>query len=98
MRVHRTPSLFAYIFFLLLSSVTIAQVNQTPLTEYPLGCVAPSSHTAGLDFTADDSYLRFVEPSNDAYLAIDGNRMKQLVVDQAEIAHRYRNAGNQFWG
>ena len=98
MRIHWTPSLFTYIFFLLLSSATIAQVNPTSLTEYPLGCVAPSSQTAGLDFTADDSYLRFVEPNNDTYLAIDGNRMKQLVVDQAEIAHRYRNAGNQFWG
>ena len=98
MKIQRIPSLFAYIFFLLLSSVTIAQVNQTAVAEYPLACVAPSSETAGLDFTADDSYLRFVEPSNDAYLEIDGNRMKQLVVDQAEIAHRYRNAGNQFWG
>ena len=65
---------------------------------YPGACTAPSEQTDGLDFPADSSYLRFNKAGNEAYNTINGERMKRLVKEQTEIAQRYRQAGNQYWG
>jgi len=69
-----------------------------PRTAMPAACIAPSEQTGGLDFTPDSAYLRLGSPGNEAYASIDGERMKGLVEQQTEIARRYRQAGNQFWG
>ena len=64
----------------------------------PAACIAPSEKTGGLEFAPDSSYLRLSSPGNETYASIDGERMKRLVEQQAEIARDYRLAGNQFWG
>lgn len=65
---------------------------------FPAACIAPSEQTGGLEFTPDSSYLRLERAGNEVYASIDGKRMKRLVEEQAAIARRYRQAGNQFWG
>jgi len=79
--------------------VATAQANSIdPRTAMPSACIAPSEQTGGLEFTPDSSYLQLSNPSNEAYASIDGDRMKRLVEQQTDIAQRYRQAGNQFWG
>lgn len=73
-------------------------ISIDPRTALPSACVAPSEQTGGLDFTPDSSYLQMNNAGNEAYASIDGERMKHLVEQQAEIARRYRQAGNQYWG
>ena len=93
------PSLFYFLFLWLLSIDASAQTNSTTtITPYPAACIAPSEQTAGLDFTADSSYLRFSNSTNEIYESIDGLRMKRLVEEQAGIAQRYKAAGNKYWG
>ncbi len=79
--------------------VATAQIDSTdPRTAFPAACIAPSEQTAGLDFAPDSSYLNSSGTGREAYASIDGERMKLLVEEQAEIARRYRQAGNQYWG
>ena len=79
--------------------IASAQTNSLdPRTALPSACIAPSEQTGGLDFTADSSYLRLGSAGNETYASIDGERMKHLVEQQAEIARRYRQADNQYWG
>ena len=79
--------------------VATAQANSIdPRTAMPSACIAPSEQTGGLEFTPDSSYLRLSNAGNEAYASIDGERMKRLVEQQTDIAQRYRQAGNQFWG
>jgi len=92
-------------FYLLISglclfaSAATAQSNSIdPRTALPSACIPPSEQTDGLEFTPDSAYLRLGSAGNEAYASIDGERMKRLVQQQAEIAQRYRQAGNQFWG
>ena len=80
------------------SAATAQSTTIDPRTVLPAACIAPSELTGGLDFTPDSSYLRLNNAGNEAYAAIDGERMKRLVEQQAEIARRYRQAGNQYWG
>src|SRR5262249_45761075 len=48
----------------------------------------------------EDAFVRWPVPSaQDAYASIDGKRIHQYVVDQANISRRYRDQGHpQFWG
>ncbi len=50
--------------------------------------------------TLDDMFIRFPLPAGEeAYGNIDGKHMHQYVVEQANIARRYRDAGHpKFWG
>ncbi len=57
---------------------------------------AQSVESSGLEFPSDGSYLRLQAPGNEAYQALDGYRMKQLVAEQTAIARRYRDAGHQY--
>ncbi len=64
---------------------------------------ADSRPPEGASTTLDglqDSLLRWPLPSGaEAYADIDGRRLHQYVVDQAEISRRYRDQGHpQFWG
>ena len=48
---------------------------------------------------ADDQYPVWpLTPEQKAYASIDGARMKRQVIDLAQIAIRYRDAGNKWWG
>ena len=48
---------------------------------------------------ADDQYPIWpLTPEQKQYAAIDGARMKRQVVDLAQIAVRYRDAGHKWWG
>ena len=86
-------------WFCLYVPIVTAQINSIdPRTALPSACIAPSAQTEGLEFTADSSYLRLSSSGNEAYASINGERMKRLVEEQAEIARRYRQAGNQYWG
>jgi hypothetical protein len=55
---------------------------------------------AGPLYKLEDAFLRWpLPPGADAYGWLDGKRMHRYVVEQAEIARRYRDAGHpQFWG
>src|SRR5262245_28737628 len=48
----------------------------------------------------DDDYLRWPLPAGEqAYGAIDGKKIHQYVVEQANISKRYRDQGHpKFWG
>ena len=50
--------------------------------------------------TLEDMFIRVpLPPGQDAYANIDGKRMHQYVVDQANISRKYRDAGHpKFWG
>jgi len=50
--------------------------------------------------TVADMFIRFpLPPGQEAYADIDGKRMHQYVVEQANIARKYRDAGHpKFWG
>jgi len=99
MRYRLNPFCFLIGWACLYVPIATAQANPIdPRTALPSACIAPSEQTAGLDFTSDSSYLRLSSAGNEAYASIDGERMKRLVEQQAEIARRYRQAGNQFWG
>jgi hypothetical protein len=83
----------------LIAPMAAAQpVSTDPRTAMPSACIAPSEQTGGLEFTPDASYLQLNSAGSGAYASIDGERMKRLVEQQAEIARRYRQAGNQYWG
>ena len=50
--------------------------------------------------TLQDMFVRFpLPPGQEAYANIDGKRMHQYVVEQANISRKYRDAGHaKFWG
>ena len=99
MRFRSNPFYLLIYWFCMYVPVATAQANSIdPRTAMPSACIAPSEQTGGLEFTADSSYLRLNSADDEAYASIDGERMKRLVEEQAEIAQRYRRAGNQFWG
>lgn len=64
----------------------------------PPPVAAQPAESAGPRFPSDQSYLRPQPPGSDAYLTVDGARMKRLVAEQTAIARRYRDAGHQYWG
>ena len=83
-------------FYLLVSglclcaSAATAQSNSIdPRTVLPAACIAPSELTGGLDFTPDSSYLRLNNAGNEAYAAIDGERMKLSLIHISEPTRPY---------
>lgn len=47
----------------------------------------------------EDMFVQFpVLPGNEKYSVIDGKHLHTYVVDQVNIARRYRDQGHQFWG
>ena len=80
----------------LLCTLALACAVRMGIETRPL--TAQSVESSGLEFPSDGSYLRLQAPENEAYQALDGYRMKQLVAEQTAIARRYRDAGHQYWG
>jgi hypothetical protein len=62
--------------------------------------VASAQQSAKPLYVLEDSYLRWrLQPSEQAYAAIDGKHLKQYVEDQTAISRRYRDHGHpQWWG
>ena len=80
----------------MLCTLTLACAVRMGIETRPLA--AQSVESSGLEFPSDGSYLRLQAPGNEAYQALNGYRMKQLVAEQTAIARRYRDAGHQYWG
>ena len=80
----------------MLCTLALACAGQMGIETRPVA--AQSVESSGLEFPSDGSYLRLQAPGNEAYQALDGYRMKQLVAEQTAIARRYRDAGHQYWG
>jgi Peptidase family M28 len=55
---------------------------------------------AARDYDVQDRFLQWpLPPGGESYAAIDGRRLHEYVVEQAEISRRYRDRVNpQFWG
>jgi len=73
----------------------VAQREQPPAT--PPRNPSPANMPLA---TLADMFIRFpLPPGQEAYADIDGKQMHQYVVEQANIARRYRDAGHpKFWG
>ena len=65
-----------------------------------LGMVAAAQEAAKHPSTSEDSYLNWrLLPSEQSYLSIDGEHLKQYVEELTAISRRYRDHGHpQFWG
>jgi len=74
-----------------------ASARQDPGPTAPPRNPSPSGMSQA---TLDDMLIRFPLPAGqEAYADIDGKRMHRDVVEQANIARRYRDAGHpKFWG
>ena len=71
--------------------------QQTPGSAEPPRQPSPSGMSQS---TLDDMLIRFPLPAgHEAYADIDGKRMHRYVVEQANIARRYRDQGHpKYWG
>jgi hypothetical protein len=76
----------------------LAQMDEGPVTETTFGVGLPRDHATTL--FRDDQYPVFpLKPGQEAYADIDGPRMKQDIINLAQIALDYRDEGHpQWWG
>ena len=74
-----------------------AQMDLGPKVEKTFGEGLPRDRDR-LIFTDDQYPVWPLAPDQKAYATIDGARMKQQVIDLAQIAIRYRDLGNKWWG
>ena len=58
----------------------------------------PAARPRRIVFSDDQYPVWPLTPEQKPYAVIDGARMKQHVVDLAQIALRYRDAGHKWWG
>ena len=78
-------------------STAYAQMDLGPQVEKTYGEGLPRDRD--LLVFADDQYPYWpLTPEQQAYASIDGARMKRQVIDLAQIAVRYREAGHKWWG
>ena len=73
------------------------QIDRGPLVEKTFGEGLPRDREI-LVFTDDQYPVWPLTQEQQAYASISGERMKQQVVDLGQIAIRYRDAGNKWWG
>jgi Peptidase family M28 len=82
----------------LISSATMAQMDQGPKTDKTYGIGLPRDHASQL-FSDNDYPVFSLKPGQEAYKGIDGARMKKDVIALSQIALRYRDTVNkQWWG
>ena len=79
------------------SVVLSAQMDLGPKVEKTYGAGLPRDRDT-LVFSDDQYPVWPLTPEQKAYASINGARMKQQVIDLAQIAVRYRDAGNKWWG
>jgi hypothetical protein len=82
-----------------LAILAIAVTTSTLLLAQRQWQAPPGIKAVGVS-VPDDDYLQWPLPAGDeAYGAIDGKHLHQLVVEQAHISRRYRDQGHpKFWG
>ena len=79
------------------TAVPQAQRDSGPQVEKTYGAGLPRD--ANRLIFADDQYPFWpLTPEQARYASIDGRRMKGQVIDLAQIAIRYRDAGHKWWG
>ena len=74
-----------------------AQMDLGPKVEKTYGDGLPRDRDR-LIFSDDQYPIWPLTPEQKQYATIDGARMKRQVVDLAQIATRYRDAGHKWWG
>jgi hypothetical protein len=79
------------------SAVSYAQMDLGPKVEKTYGEGLPRDRDS-LIFSDDQYPVWPMTPEQKPYAGINGARMKRQVVDLAQIAVRYRDAGNKWWG
>ncbi|MBF8301323.1 MAG: Peptidase protein [Acidobacteria bacterium] len=90
-------SLAAFGVVLAVPALAYAQMDLGPQVEKTYGEGLPRDRDR-LVF-ADDQYPFWpLNPDQKRYAGIDGARMKRQVIDLAQIAVRYRDAGHKWWG
>ena len=96
-RIRSFASLATLGVALLSPAVSYAQMDLGPEVERTYGEGLPRDRD--LLVFADDQYPVWpLTPEQSQYASIDGARMKRQVIDLAQIAVRYRDAGNKWWG
>ena len=96
-RVCWFASLAAFVATLGVPALADAQMDLGPQVEKTYGAGLPRDRDQ-LIF-ADSQYPVWpLTPEQQPYAGIDGARMKQQVIDLAQIAVRYRDAGHKWWG
>ena len=95
-------------FLAFASLATLAVSFSAPATSFAQMDLGPPVDTAyGQGLPRDRDLLIFdddqypvwpLTPEQRRYASIDGGRMKQHVIELAEIALRYRDAGHKWWG
>ena len=78
-------------------TVLIGQTDPGPLVEKTFGEGLPRGGDSLL-FNDDQYPVWPLTPEQAPYASISGTRMKQQVVDLGQIALRYRDLGNKWWG
>jgi hypothetical protein len=81
----------------ILSVVPFAQMDHGPNVEKTFGQGLPRDKDT-LIFSDDQYPVWPLTPQQKTYASIDGARMKRQVVDLANVAIRYRDAGHKWWG
>src|SRR5438128_4023393 len=79
------------------SATSHAQMGYGPKVEKTYGQGLPRDQDK-LIFTDDQYPVWPLTPAQQQYAPINGARMKQHVVDLANVAIRYRDAGHKWWG
>jgi len=82
---------------LIVAATTFAQMENGPKTEKTYGRGLPRDHEA-LVFNDDQYPVWPLTAEQKAYAPINGARMKQHVINLANIAIKYRDAGHKWWG
>jgi hypothetical protein len=83
--------------------VAIVLTGRAQVAQQGQGPAAPPRHPSPSGMsqaTLDEMLIRFpLPPGQEAYAGIDGRRMHKSVIEQANIARRYRDQGHpKFWG
>lgn len=97
----RQASLRLLVLYTCLAAAVLA--GQAQVTQQAPNPAAPPRHpspAAMPQATLDEMLIRFpLPPGQDAYAGIDGRQMHKYVIEQANIARRYRDQGHpKFWG
>jgi len=87
------------------AAVIAAAASATPRAQMDYGPKVEKTYGQGLPrdkdkliFTDDQYPVWPLTPAQQQYASINGARMKQHVVDLANVAIRYRDAGHKWWG
>jgi hypothetical protein len=90
-------SLSAFGVVLVAPAISLAQMDLGPKVEKTYGEGLPRDRDR-LVFSDDQYPLWPLTPEQKRYASINGARMKQHVIELAQVSLRYRDAGHKWWG